>query len=268
LSLILLALTAVLATGCGIPIPQFDTWFGDSQSPDARSADTRYAGEDDGEGAGSTAPSGATVNGKFVASARGSVYYWVGCDSWRSLAANNLRWFETAAEAESAGFRASTARGCQDPDVHAGPSPVETGVCTVARIVDGDTVTCAEGASRVRLLLVDAPESAQGEYGTAARQTLEGILPPGTAARVELDKDRYDQYGRILAYLYTPDGRMVNEELVRSGFAAVLVYLPNNRYERRMTAASEEAQRAGRGLWGTGGFECEPAKFRRGECDP
>lgn len=51
----------------------------------------------------------------FVASSRGRVYYWVGCSSWRSLSRANLRWFTTRADAESAGYTPSQARGCDGP---------------------------------------------------------------------------------------------------------------------------------------------------------
>src|SRR5690606_4136814 len=96
--------------------------------------------------------------------------------------------------------------------------------CTVERVIDGDTIACREGGERIRLLLVDAPELAQGTYGAAARTALLALLPPGSVARVELDVRERDRYGRVLAYLYTPDGRMVNEVLAREGFVVVDVY--------------------------------------------
>jgi micrococcal nuclease len=95
-------------------------------------------------------------------------------------------------------------------------------------VVDGDTVECADGV-RVRLILIDAPEAGQGAYGTLAHAELERLLPPGTAARLELDVDPNDRYGRTLAYLYNGD-RMINEELVRAGLAVIAVYPPNIRY--------------------------------------
>ncbi|MDR0786964.1 MAG: thermonuclease family protein [Gemmatimonadota bacterium] len=286
----MIALVAVLLSGCEVPA----RWAEDTpelpgladllqEAADSLPGIPRSSGQSGGSGAPASIPdnprpdaarnipasvSGIPAGARFVASSRGSVYYWVGCDSWRSLSAGNRRWFQNATEAEAAGFQPSTARGCQDPDLAAAATPVETGFCTVTRIVDGDTLTCAEGAARIRLLLVDTPELAQGPTGSSARLALEQILPPGTPARVELDRDPYDRYGRILAYLYTPDDRMVNEELARSGYAVVLLIAPNNRYERRMITAVEEARTAGRGLWATGGFTCEPALFRAGECRP
>jgi endonuclease YncB( thermonuclease family) len=204
--------------------------------------------------------------GDFVASVRGEVYYWAGCDNWRSIPSANQIRFATEADAEDAGYRASTARGCQSPEALAGPNPADTGFCTVARVADGDTILCEEAASRIRLLLIDAPEAGQGADGESARQVLERLLPPGIEARVELDEQPRDQYGRILAYLYTPGGLMVNEEMARRGYATLIVVRPNVRHQRRIGAAVDEARAARRGLWGRGGFECEPAAFRAGRC--
>lgn len=43
-----------------------------------------------------TVPGGA----RFVASSRGRVYYWTGCNAWKSLAPANLRFFTSREEAE------------------------------------------------------------------------------------------------------------------------------------------------------------------------
>jgi micrococcal nuclease len=203
---------------------------------------------------------------RYVASARGQVYYWVECDAWHTLSAANLRWFATAEEAEAAGYRPSGARGCQGPERNAGPGPAETGFCTVDRIIDGDTVTCVEGAERIRLLLIDAPELSQGPYGRLARDAMLEILPPGEKARVETDVQARDRYGRLLAYLYTSAGVMANEEIVRKGFAVVSVYPPNVRHVERLRAAAEQSREARRGLWSGSAFECDPADHRAGRC--
>ncbi|HZD05664.1 MAG TPA: thermonuclease family protein, partial [Longimicrobiales bacterium] len=103
----------------------------------------------------------------------------------------------------------------------------ETGVragsrCVIATIVDGDTLDCADGR-RIRLLLVDAPETDQEPFGAVARTALEQLAPAGTSVAVETDVQLRDRYGRLLAYLHLDDGRMVNEELLRLGVAVVAV---------------------------------------------
>ena len=139
--------------------------------------------------------------------------------------------------------------------------------CRVTRVSDGDTfrARCPE-AERVRLLLIDAPERDQPPFGARARGALARLLPPGTPVTLELDVRTRDQYGRLLAYAFLRDGRMVNEEMVRSGFAVVLVYPPNVRYIDRMRAGAAEARAARRGLWAVDGFACTPKEHRQRRC--
>ena len=67
--------------------------------------------------------------------------------------------------------------------------------------------------------------------------------------RLEYDRERYDRYGRLLAYLYLPDGAMVNLAVVRQGLARVYSQAPNVRHQETLNAAQQEAMAAGRGLW-------------------
>jgi len=146
------------------------------------------------------------------------------------------------------------------------PQPIgSTAPCTIARVVDGDTVECADG-TRVRLLLVDAPERDQGPYGAMATRALKQLVPVGSRATLELDVEQRDRYGRLLAYVYAPDGRMANEEMVREGYALLYTLPPNVKYVDRTRAALEEAKAERRGLWSTSAFDCPPAMHRRRAC--
>jgi micrococcal nuclease len=203
----------------------------------------------------------------YVASSRGQVYYWVGCDAWRSLSPANLRYFATAAEARSEGYRPSGSRGCSAPEEARGPGPAETGTCTVERVIDGDTVACREATERIRLLLIDAPEMDQGEYGARAKAELERLLPVGSVAIVELDVQHRDRYERLLAYVHTPHGEFVNAALARAGYVVASVIPPNVRHVDRIRAEVEAARRAGRGLWSGSAFDCSPSDHRASRCD-
>jgi endonuclease YncB( thermonuclease family) len=212
-----------------------------------------------------SAPTSASVpeGMHYVASARGTTYYYVGCSGWKSLSAANLRWFKTVDEARAAGLRPSAQAGCAGP---AQPqATAEPGVCSLARVIDGDTVECL-GGTRVRLLLIDAPEMGQGPFGLAAKTFLAELAPIGTALPMEGDIQPTDRYGRTLSYLYLPDGRMVNEELLRAGMAVVSVYPPNVKYVDRFRAVSDSAKAAEVGLWSVSAFECLPADNRAGRC--
>lgn len=220
-----------------------------------------------------------TQERQFVASTRGHVYYWVGCSAWGRLSKANLIYFRTAEEAQAAGYRPSVSRGCAGPGaarpnaeapalrLH-GDEPIAAAAgrkeCTVARVIDGDTVEC-DGGTRVRLLLIDAPEMGQGAYGLVAKERLEGLLPRGAVARLELDLVSHDRYGRTLGYLYT-GATFVNRELVRSGVAVVSIYVPNVRHVDLLQAASDSAKAERLGLWSGSAFDCLPADYRRQKC--
>lgn len=221
-------------------------------------------------------------NAQFVASSRGGVYYPVGCTAWQSLSQVNLTWYVSAEAAEQAGKRMTTDQLCAGssapPTAPAAEPAIATASvvpteavtsmrpCQIERIVDGDTLECAGSGERIRLLLIDAPEIGQGDYGAIARMTLEQLTPIGVTTYLEGDVKATDRYGRTLSYMYAADGRMVNEELARQGFAVISVYPPNVRYVDRLRAAAAEAQAARRGLWSGSAFECEPSAFRAGTC--
>src|SRR5690606_18791391 len=118
----------------------------------------------------------------------------------------------------------------------------------VIRVIDGDTVEI-EGGARVRYIGMDTPESTTEQecFGQQAsernRQLVEGKV-------VESEKvvSETDQYGRLLRYVYV-DGVMVNEVLVREGYAQVATFPPDVKYVDRFLAAQQQAVASGAGLW-------------------
>ena len=96
----------------------------------------------------------------------------------------------------------------------------------VVRVVDGDTIRVRVGGreERVRYIGIDTPESARAGMGVecfARRAAAENArLVDGRRVRLEPDAEARDRYGRLLAYVFrVEDGRMVNESLVRGGYA-------------------------------------------------
>jgi micrococcal nuclease len=123
----------------------------------------------------------------------------------------------------------------------------------VKRIVDGDTVQLTDGRL-VRYLGVNAPEidheaDTAEPFGFEAR-AFNGDLIGFRRIRLEFDMERFDDYGRTLAYVFLPDGSMLNDLLVRSGLAYCLYTLPNIKHEERLLRAQREAMQARRGIWG------------------
>jgi micrococcal nuclease len=118
--------------------------------------------------------------------------------------------------------------------------------CTVAFVIDGDAFNCRDG-TKVRLLLVNAPES--GPFGDLARRALVGLLPVGESFRIETDRERRDKQGRMLGYVFLPDGQMVNELMIRQGYAFLKPSEDNRRYLPELREAEAAARETRRGLW-------------------
>ncbi len=85
----------------------------------------------------------------------------------------------------------------------------------VVGVMDGDSIRVMhEGqAEQIRLLGIDCPEKRQ-PFGTRAKEYT-SELAFGQEVRVYGDKR--DRYGRRLAEVLLPDGRSLNQELIKAG---------------------------------------------------
>jgi micrococcal nuclease len=129
----------------------------------------------------------------------------------------------------------------------------------VRRVVDGDTVELTNG-QKIRLLNINTPETVKANtpvmcYGEEASGFTKKLL---TDKMVQLtqDKEANDQYGRGLRFVFL-DGvdtsnieNSINAEMVKSGFAKMVVYKPNNTYQREFQTWENEAKEKKLGAWG------------------
>jgi micrococcal nuclease len=136
----------------------------------------------------------------------------------------------------------------------------DRGGARVERVVDGDTLRVSvDGRSRaVRLLGIDTPETHRPATplecgGREATARMEALAPPGTRVQLLSDpsQDRVDRYGRLLAYVRLPSGRLAEEAQLEAGWATVYVYAgkPVTLYAR-FRRAQDTARSARRGVWG------------------
>lgn len=132
------------------------------------------------------------------------------------------------------------------------------GVHRVRHVIDGDTVLL-EGGGKVRLIGINAPElghegEADEPLARPARSALRELIGGGSVRLVD-GVEAHDRHGRQLAYLETAEGVDVQQELLRQGLAAVVVFPPNLRYRERYRQAEIEARTERRGIWGHPYFE-------------
>lgn len=144
----------------------------------------------------------------------------------------------------------------QDPggDVTGSPAGREMTV-DVARVVDGDTieVNIGGGEEDVRYIGIDTPETVKPDtpvqcFGPQASERNHELVE-GRTVRLEFDRERRDQYGRLLAYVFVGD-QFVNGELIRGGYARTLEIEPNTSRAEQLSKLQQEASDADRGLWG------------------
>ena len=140
---------------------------------------------------------------------------------------------------------------------------------TVLKVVDGDTllVNYKGKEESIRLIGIDTPESKankkaksdaqrSGEdlktiisQGKEATEFVKTMVRPGDKLTIEFDVQTRDKYGRLLGYVYVLDGKMLNEEIVKAGYANVLTVPPNVKYEGNFVRAYREGRENRRGLW-------------------
>ncbi|MFN0021868.1 MAG: thermonuclease family protein [Pirellulaceae bacterium] len=86
-----------------------------------------------------------------------------------------------------------------------------------------------------------APSNEGGEFTSE-------FLSSGSPS-LDLDRRRLDSDGHFLGYVYV-DGRLLNEEVIRAGFAKADLYPGDNQtMHKNFVKAEKEAKRAGRGMW-------------------
>ncbi len=133
----------------------------------------------------------------------------------------------------------------------------ERRAAVVRRVIDGDTLILRSG-ERVRLIGVDAPETARGDQAAEkfaveatgfTRRQLEG-----QTVYLVFDENRAatrhrDRFGRLLAYLYrASDGMDLNANLIEQGYARAFTRFPFERLEE-FRCLERRARRSHSGLW-------------------
>lgn len=136
----------------------------------------------------------------------------------------------------------------------------------VTKVYDGDTigVLLNKKEEKVRLIGIDAPEIGQRPWGKRAKEYMTGILSKSDwEVRLEFDIELRDKYNRILAYVWTKDGKMINLLMLENGFAVLFTVPPNLKYVDGLRIAQNEARQREIGIWGKIGLKEKPIDYRK-----
>jgi micrococcal nuclease len=132
----------------------------------------------------------------------------------------------------------------------------QPGTYAISHFVDGDTIAVAMNGQveKVRLIGVDTPETHKPNtpvqcYGPAAAAYTKTRIGQQRVRLVAdaLSTDR-DRYGRLLRYVYLPDGTNLDEALIQNGYGFYYPYFPFTK-STRFAADEQTAITAHKGLW-------------------
>ncbi len=126
----------------------------------------------------------------------------------------------------------------------------------VTHVVDGDTIDVEMGSriERIRLIGVGTPETVHPDkpvecYGPeASNYTKSKLLGKYVALQTDNSQDKYDVYGRLLAYVYL-DEKLFNYDLIYNGYAYEYTFNVPYYYQKEFKQAENYASKNKTGLW-------------------
>lgn len=123
----------------------------------------------------------------------------------------------------------------------------------VKRVVDGDTLLL-EDNRLIRYIGINAPEVQYGNemaepFGREAKKQHMRFLNNEDTVYMVYGTEKSDQYGRKLAYVYTPEKSFINRMMLEQGWAYYLYKEPNVRHHDLFLQAQRIAMQNHRGIW-------------------
>lgn len=126
-------------------------------------------------------------------------------------------------------------------------------ISRIKYIVDGDTLHLKDGR-KVRLIGINAPETSHGNraaepFSREATAMLKQIFRNKPAVSLVYGKEKHDHYGRLLAHIFTADGKNVQSVLLRQGYARAITFPPNTLFASCYLQQERAARCNNKGLW-------------------
>ncbi|HSW88569.1 MAG TPA: thermonuclease family protein [Candidatus Saccharimonadales bacterium] len=137
--------------------------------------------------------------------------------------------------------------------------PTSSDLYPVVKVVDGDTIEVLinEKKTKIRLIGIDTPEVVDPrkpvqcfgkEASNHAKEMLTGKEVRLVADPTQGDKDKY---GRLLRYVFLPDGTNFNLQQIAEGYAFEYTYDIPYQYQTEFRQAQQKARDTNLGLWAT-----------------
>jgi micrococcal nuclease len=217
--------------------------------------------------AGSAAPAGSSESAAPVETSDSATQRPEACAVF-----NSRVWAQTVFDANPGGNAAldpdHDALACEElpagiaPALWTGAVPANAVRVELIDVTDGDTIVVAVDGrrERVRLVGIDAHETSGPYqdvecYGPQASDFLKRLFGLDVQLWLEQDQEDRDRYGRLLRWVWADFGTgeiyLLNEALVRAGYAERFRNTPNRRYVDDVVDAEAFAQRYQLGLWGS-----------------
>lgn len=119
------------------------------------------------------------------------------------------------------------------------------------RVIDGDTIEVENGL-KIRYIGIDTPElqsrGRQEQCFAKEAKNKNRELVEGKIIRLEKDVSETDRFGRLLRYVYL-DNVLINEYLVKEGFAFAATFPPDVKYADLFLKSQQEAREQNKGMW-------------------
>ncbi len=119
------------------------------------------------------------------------------------------------------------------------PTLTHASEARVLRVIDGDTIVVQYQGNKEKVWLIGVDTPEKGQPGYKAAKAFTTRMVNGKTVRLEFDHTLRDRYGRLLAYVYSPDGAMLNEELIRRGYTSAYTKNPF-KYRERFEGVKEK----------------------------
>jgi len=141
----------------------------------------------------------------------------------------------------------------------------QPGLYSVSKFVDGDTIEVNMNGHNetIRFIGIDTPETHKPNtpvqcYGPEAAAFTKSFIGSNNV-RLQADPmdTNRDRYGRLLRYVYLPDGTLVDAKLISEGYAFAYTLFPFQQKEA-FVSLENQAKQAKKGLWGACQVTVEP----------